>query len=52
MTAVLSSAQNGITPLLFLCDNKSVTAETIQALGALHPAAAGEKDGVRLPRLA
>ena len=47
MTAVSSTAQNFNTPLHLLCKNKSVTAEMIQALGALHPAAAGDKDEVR-----
>ena len=50
MTAVSSTAQRGNTPLHLLCDNTSVTAEMIQALGALHPAAAGEKEKVWLPR--
>ena len=47
VTTVSSTAQDGNTPLLLLCYNTSVTAEMIQALGALHPAAAGEKDKVR-----
>ena len=46
MTAVSSTAQYyemlGM-PLHVLCNNTSVTAAMIQALGALHPAAAGEK---------
>ena len=46
MTAVSSTAQRGYTPLLLLCNNKSVTTEMSQALGVLHPAAAGEKDEV------
>ena len=47
MTAVSSTAQDDYTPLHRLCLNESVTLEMIQALGAFHPAAAGEKDNVR-----
>ena len=46
MTAVSSTAQEGGTPLLLLCGNTSVKAEMIQALGALHPAAASERGSV------
>ena len=44
-----SAAQGGftVTALLILCENKSVTVEMIQALGAFYPAAAGEKTKVR-----
>ena len=48
MTVIPSSAQRGRTPLLILCNNTSVTVEMMQALHTFHPAAAGEKDQVRL----
>ena len=47
LTVVSSAAQGGDTPLHNLCGNKSVTLEMMQALHALHPAAAGEKSNVR-----